>query len=230
MAGLDGGISTPLSPRGDAEENENPSGAMRGDSRSSSIQAHDAGGRSPSRPEQWLDRHGDALFRYAAMLVADEHLAEDLVQETLLAALKGQSRFEAMSTERTWLIAILRNKAADHCRRDQRAGYSLPDVDPAVEGNFNSLGKWRKPPGRWTPNPHALVESQEFWAIFRQCMRAIPVNIREAFALRIVEGLDASETCELLKITSANLWTMLFRARERLRRCLETKWLRNGES
>jgi RNA polymerase sigma-70 factor (TIGR02943 family) len=184
---------------------------------------------SQSIPEQWLSRHGDALFRYALLLVADEHRAEDLVQETLLAALEGRGRYSADASERTWLIAILRHKAIDERRRDRRRDQYLADVDPVVEGNFNRFGKWRKPPGRWLPKPQSLLESQEFWSVFQTCMRALPARMREAFALRMVEDLDASETCRILEISSDNLWTLLYRARERLRRCLEGKWLTNGE-
>lgn len=213
---VDPGPSPPLSFCDDAEPNKGP--------------GNSTGRDSCSLPEQWLDLHGDALFRYALVMGADEHLAEDLVQETLLAALKGRQRFDAAASERTWLIAILRNKAIDQRRRDRREGPSLEDLDPAVEGNFTTLGKWRKAPSRWNPNPQSLVESGEFWVIFRACMGALPVNIREAFALRVLEELSAPETCKVLQITATNLWTMLFRARERLRRCLEGKWLKKGES
>jgi RNA polymerase sigma-70 factor (TIGR02943 family) len=184
---------------------------------------------SPSIPEQWLSLHGDALFRYALLLAGDEHHAEDLVQETLLAALESRERYSAAASERTWLIAILRHKALDDRRRNRRRDQYLAGVDPAVEGNFNRFGKWRKPPGRWTPAPQALLESQEFRTVFQSCMSALPVRIREAFALRVVEGLDASETCRILEISSANLWTLLYRARERLRRCLEGKWFSKEE-
>jgi RNA polymerase sigma-70 factor, ECF subfamily len=229
MGGPDGGISLPLQPYGDAPWSESPGDEPRRDSRSSTIQAKKQSSQTRSAPEQWLQRHGDALFRYSMILVADEHVAEDLVQETLLAALKGQNKFEATASERTWLIAILRNKAVDHCRRNRPQDYSLAKVDPAVEGNFSAMGKWRTPPSRWTPDPQALLESEEFWVVFRDCMRTLPFNLREAFALRAVEGLEADQTCKVLKISSTNLWTMLFRARERLRRCLERKWLKNGE-
>ena len=76
------------------------------------ISASGAAG-SASIPEQWLNLHGDALFRYALLLGADEHRAEDLVQETLLAALEARWRYSADATERTWLIAILRHKVID---------------------------------------------------------------------------------------------------------------------
>ena len=209
------------------EQGEAPPGATRRGSFSLPPAASTAG--SPSIPEQWLSLHGDALFRYALLLVGDEHRAEDLVQETLLAALEGQARYSAAASERTWLIAILRHKVLDDRRRNRRRDQCLADVDPAVEGNFNRFGKWRKPPGRWTPAPQALLESQEFRTVFQSCMRALPVRIREAFALRVVEGLDATETCRILEISSANLWTLLYRARERLRRCLEGKWFSKEE-
>lgn len=179
---------------------------------------------SLSLPEQWLNLHGDALFRYALMLVSDEHIAEDLVQETLIAAFEAREHYTATASERTWLIAILRHKAIDHRRRDRREDVVMAAVDPAFEGNFNWLGKWRKPPRNWTPDPEALLESKEFWTVFQSCMNALPQFIREAFALRVVEGISASEVCRILEITSANLWTQLSRARERLRRCLELKW------
>src|SRR5260221_4883164 len=137
-----------------------------------------------SLPAQWLDLHGDALFRYAMALVSDEHRAEDLVQETLLAALEARQRFAGGATERTWLVSILRHKAIDQRRRDQRRQEAQIETDPAVEGNFNALGKWRTPPRTLAPNPQALMESAEFWSVFQDCMRALPGAMPEAFAFR----------------------------------------------
>jgi RNA polymerase sigma-70 factor (TIGR02943 family) len=209
------------------EQEQDPAGAARRDPLCLNQAVSSA--ESPSIPEQWLSLHGDALFRYALLMVGDEHRAEDLVQETLLAALESLERYSAGASERTWLIAILRHKVIDDRRRNRRRDQYLGDVDPAVEGNFNRFGKWRKPPGPWTPTPESLLESQEFRAVFQTCMSALPARLREAFALRVVEGLDAAETCRMLEISSANLWTLLYRARERLRRCLEGKWLTKGE-
>jgi RNA polymerase sigma-70 factor, ECF subfamily len=218
---------TPSSSNVDAEPSPPPS--FCGDAERTKSPGDSTGRDFSSLPEQWLDLHGDALFRYALVMGADEHRAEDLVQETLLAALKGRERFDAAASERTWLIAILRNKAIDERRRDRRQGASLDDLDPAVEGNFTGLGKWRKAPSRWNPNPQLLLESREFWGIFRACMGALPVNIREAFVLRVLEGMSGPETCRILQISATNLWTTLFRARERLRRCLEGKWLKKED-
>ncbi|HEX4793168.1 MAG TPA: sigma-70 family RNA polymerase sigma factor [Humisphaera sp.] len=181
-----------------------------------------------SLPTQWLELHGDALFRYAMALVSDEHRAEDLVQETLLAALEAHQRFAGGATERTWLVSILRHKAIDQRRRDERRQEAQIATDSAVEGNFNAFGKWRTPPSSWAPHPQKLMESEEFWSIFQNCMRALPGAMREAFALRVMGGLSAADTCSVLEIKAANLWTILCRARERLRRCLEHKWFKSG--
>jgi RNA polymerase sigma-70 factor, ECF subfamily len=213
--------------RNDPERTEDPGGAVRRDPYSVLHTPHDGSGQSP--PGQWLDLHGDALYKYALLLVGNEHHAEDLVQETLLAALKSRGGYSVAASERTWLIAILRNKAIDKHRRDRRQNQYLADMDAAVEGNFNWSGKWVKAPNRWAPNPQSHFELQEFWSVFHDCMRALPRPIGEAFALRVVEGLDAAETCRILEINRPNLWTMLYRARERLRRCLESKWLVEGE-
>lgn len=179
---------------------------------------------SLSIPEQWLNLHGDALFRYALMRVRDEHVAEDLVQETLIAAFEGRASYCSASSERTWLIAILRNKFIDHLRRSRLEGEYMASQDPAVEGNFNRFGKWRKPPRNWSLNPTKLLESKEFWSVVQGCLRDLPQSIREAFSLRVLEGIGAAEVCRILDLSNTNLWTILYRARERLRRCLELKW------
>ncbi len=219
---IDEQASEPLPYFSEARRGKDPSGTHRRDPLPTSRSNEEAGVHS--LPEQWLTLHGDALFRYALVLVSDQHRAEDLVQETLLAAIEGRGRYSGAASERTWLVAILRNKVVDERRRERLQSRYLADSDLVVEENFNRIGKWRKPPSGWTPNPEELVESKEFWAVFNGCMRMLPVHMREAFALRVIEDLDAAETCRMLDISSTNLWTLLFRARERLRRCLERKW------
>jgi RNA polymerase sigma-70 factor (ECF subfamily) len=71
-------------------------------------------------PEQWLDEHGDVLYRYALLQFRDEHKAEEAVQETLVAALQSRDRFQGGSSVRTWLIGILKHKVLDQFRRESR--------------------------------------------------------------------------------------------------------------
>lgn len=182
-----------------------------------------------SSPAQWLNHHGDALFRYAVMLVRSADRAEDLVQETLLAALESHNRFTGSASERTWLIAILRNKAVDLRRKQMREARVLGKSDPVMDSAFNKFGKWRVAPIAVSMTPQQIIESREFRQVFAGCLRQLPLHFRDAFSLRVVEGLDAAEVCRVLELSPANLWTLLSRARERLRRCLETGWFKQQE-
>ena len=71
-------------------------------------------------PENWVDEYGDYLYRYALSRVKDPIIAEDLVQETFLAALKARHNFQGRSTARTWMIAILKHKIVDYIRQKVR--------------------------------------------------------------------------------------------------------------
>jgi RNA polymerase sigma-70 factor (ECF subfamily) len=78
-------------------------------------------------PGEWVERYGDALYRYALARLRRPQEAEEAVQDTLLAALKGRGQFQGQSHPRTWLIGILKRKIADLFRRAARSG---PGDDP----------------------------------------------------------------------------------------------------
>lgn len=173
----------------------------------------------------WLSAHGDALYRYAFARVRDSAQAEDLVQETLLAALESQARFAGRAAERTWLIGILKHKLIDQLRRRNREP-SLADLagtDAEVEALFAADGHWKTPPAAWA-NPAASLEQKEFWRVMSDCLAALPARQAQAFALSEFDGLAGEELCKLLGATATNVWVMLHRARLRLRECLESRW------
>lgn len=183
-----------------------------------------------SSPEQWLDLHGDALFRFALLRVRDTHLAEELVQETFCAALQAREKYSGRSSERTWLIGILKHKIIDSFRRMSRERpHDDPDLHEAVEEEFfDSKGRWRVQPGDWNASPDEALERREFWEVIHSCMARLPDRLRQVFALREVDGTDSSEICKVLGISSTNLWVMMHRARAQLRQCLETHWFEAG--
>lgn len=179
-----------------------------------------------SNPSEWVDRYGDYLFRYAMLRLRDRSVAEDLVQETFLAALKNRGSFSGGSSEATWLVGILKHKIADQFRRQARENTipdgnppDLPDDDP-----FNAAGRWATGPADWGGNPADLFRQKEFLDQFRECLSGLSPNHANAFTLREVEGADTGEICKVLNITETNLWVILHRARMQLRRCLETNW------
>lgn len=177
-------------------------------------------------PAVWVDKHGDALFRYALLRVRDSDLAEEMVQECFLAALDARKRFDARSSERTWLIGILKRKIVDHLRRVSRQRKAEPAPEPAAGGEptFNPRGFWRLHPNAWKADPAQLLEDREFWDVFRRCLEKLPGRLAETFLLREVEQMGSEEICEVLDLSPTNVWARLHRARLGLRRCLETNW------
>lgn len=185
---------------------------------------------SPRAPDPTVDvlisEHADALFRFAVARVGDRAATEDLVQETLLAAIRGRERFDERSSVRTWLIGILRHKIADLWRQKDRA--PVTESDAAIEGLFRRDGMWKSRPGQWLPDPAQLAENEEFWAVAADCLDRLPAQCRSVFAMRVMDGVDSKDVCELLQVSAANLWVLLHRARLRLRECLEQRWFKPG--
>jgi len=184
------------------------------------------GEKERSDPAGWVDAHGDILFRFALVRVRDRTLAEDLVQETLLAAFRGRDSFSGRSSERTWLVGILKNKIADHFRRSARESSRDEQLLREALGDtpFDGKGHWRAGPSDWGTDPAALARQAGFLDQFRRCLSELPGTQAGAFTLREVDGLGTQEICKILEISETNLWVILHRARMRLRACLEANW------
>jgi RNA polymerase sigma-70 factor (ECF subfamily) len=177
-------------------------------------------------PEVWVDRYGDSLYRYALMRLRAPDLASDVVQETFLEALRGRHSFAGRSSERTWLIGILRHKIVDQLRRSVREAATGNGASPGAseESPFDRRGHWRVAPASWAGDPGREIESREFWEVFGRCLSRLPQGLADAFFLRELDGLDADEVQRALGITPANFWKRLHRARMLLRQCLESGW------
>ncbi len=177
-------------------------------------------------PDRWVDEYGDYLFRYAFLRVSRRDVAEDLVQETFLAALRGGDSFVGQSAERTWLTGILNNKIVDRLRQNTRVRTESDlGADVGIDSLFDQSGHWRKPPREWGGDPCELLQRREFWEAFERCRGGLPERLREALSLRLIDGLDADVVCSALGITAPNLWTMLHRARVRLLLCMDLRGL-----
>lgn len=178
-----------------------------------------------SPPKDWLARHGDALYRYAYFRLRDATQAEDLVQETLLAALQARDGFGGRATERTWLIGILKNKLVDYLRKGAREQpfSELIGNDDEINALFDSGGHWKTPPSDWG-NPSNALEQKQFWKVFADCFAALSSRHAQIFAMCEFDGLDSTEVCKVFDITATNVWVILHRARLRLRQCLESHW------
>ncbi|QDT67987.1 ECF RNA polymerase sigma factor SigL [Planctomycetes bacterium MalM25] len=165
-------------------------------------------------PERWVDEHGEALMRYALLRVRDQATAEDLVQETLLSAWRGRGRYDGLCEPRTWLVAILKRRVADHFRKAGRQPET--EGDPAAE-----------PASRDTA---CDAESAEFWSVLTGCTGKMPPHLARAFRLRTFGHEEPTAICDAEGISRKNLSVRLHRARQLLRRCLELSGFGAGRS
>ena len=179
-----------------------------------------------------LDAHRGYLLRVARLQLRDDALAEDVVQETLLAALSGGT-FSGKSSLKTWLTGILKHKIIDAIRRKQREPLLASTFDDEcdiedLDGLFKApYGAWDSPPADWG-DPEQALNRRQFFDIMDFCLDKLPPNTARVFMMREVMGLESDEICKELAITANNLWVILYRARMSLRECLEQNWFKEG--
>ena len=180
---------------------------------------------TPPPAEQWLADHGTALYRYALVRLHDPDKAEEAVQETLLAALQAWSRFSGNAAVRTWLIGILKHKIIDQLRREAREPTLDEDeLDTLEDATFKANGHWNGRLPGWG-DPESTLQDTQFWQVLQQCLALLPERLARLFVLREILEDDTETICQELTITPTNLWTMLYRARLRLRHCLDENWV-----
>jgi RNA polymerase sigma-70 factor (ECF subfamily) len=181
-------------------------------------------------PATWVDKYGDYLFRYALCFVRDRDLAEDLVQETFLAALQSYGSFGQRSSEKAWLFGILKHKALDHYRKHERLSHLVMDETESPDvfiRKGSRAGFWRsdRSPKDWSFDPENCVEQRALRAILDDCLDRLSPRLAMVFRLREIEQVKGKVICSELNITENNLWVMLHRARLCLRNCIEINWL-----
>jgi RNA polymerase sigma-70 factor (TIGR02943 family) len=180
-------------------------------------------------PGTWVEEHGDALYRFALLRVKDPVVAEDLVQETFLSALKGIEGFKGGSSLRTWMIGILKHKIIDYFRkgRPEILESDLATMENETQAErLDRSDQRREKPAPWHGDPDNLLQNKEFWKVFMRCLDALPETHRRAFSMREIDGIPGDEICKIMNITSTNLWVILHRARGKLRKCLDTSWFK----
>lgn len=174
---------------------------------------------------QWVNEHGDYLYRFALLRLNSKQAAEDLVQDTFLAALSALHEFKASSSLRTWFTSILKRKIIDHYRRQARR--QEQSAEPGFEENaFAADGHWleNKAPLDWGAHPEQALNQNEFREILRMCISFLQKKMALAFTMKEIDETDSEHICKELDISASNLWVLLHRARARLRACLEKNW------
>lgn len=176
------------------------------------------------------------MIRFAHLQLRDKALAEDAVQEALLAALDNSKGFAGRAAFKTWVFAILKNKIVDLIRRQSRTinisalSAEEESMDQAFEAQFKANAHWAPAarPSDWG-DPEATLRQQQFWAVFDACLRHLPENTARVFMMREFLEFETPEVCRELSITTSNCNVILHRARNGLRRCLEKSWFSAGD-
>lgn len=184
-----------------------------------------------------IESHRAYLLRYALAQLRDPQLAEEAVQEALLAALEAIGSFDGRSSLRTWLTSILRFKVIDLQRRavKERSHVDI-DEEAVAEGDeswmddfFDETGHWRVAPQAWS-NPESALEQRRFWEAFERCLSGLSQTAGRVFFRREVLGDDTEAICKDEAISASNCWVILHRARLALRGCLERNWFGQSAS
>ena len=180
--------------------------------------------------EELLKLRAD-MMRFAHLQLRNSEIAEDLVQESIEAALRHSDSFAGQSTLKTWVFAILRNRIIDHLRQAGRtvAMSTLvedgEDWQERLETLFNERGGWRDGPRPITwPTPEESMETRQFWKVFEACLEHLPANTGRVFMMREFLGFESDEICSQLGISTSNCHVILHRARLKLRGCMDAGW------
>lgn len=167
------------------------------------------------------------LVRFAMLQLRNESQADDVVQDTLVAVLERPDGFAGQSSLKTYVIGIMKHKIIDLLRSAQRTRqFEMRDgqsEDDVIDALFAADGHTLAMPQDWG-NPDATLEQKDFFRVLEICLEKLPAKTARIFMMREWLELDTEEICKELAISTSNAWVMLYRARLRLRECLELNW------
>ena len=172
----------------------------------------------PQAIQAVADAYLQQILRAARATGLSLQEAEDATQATFEVVMHNASSFEGRSHVRTWLFGILYRKIRE-LRRELGREHGIDDIDATVESRFDAGGKWVRPPR----DVSARLEDQEARDGIGECLETLSTSQRMAFVLREVEEISTREICKILETSVTNVGVLLFRARNRLRECLEAK-------
>ncbi|HNH14244.1 MAG TPA: sigma-70 family RNA polymerase sigma factor [Rhodocyclaceae bacterium] len=176
-----------------------------------------------------MSGHHRFLHNLAALQLNSRQDADDVVQETFLAALNGIAGFSGQVPFKAWLVGILRNKIVDAIRRRTRfvSVDSVADsleMDAGFDALFTGGGDWRPEAVAHGQCPESLAERNQLLDLVELCMARLPANTCRVFLMREYLGFEFAEIAGELKLSEGNLRVLLYRARMSLRDCVSRGW------
>ncbi|GAA4020848.1 sigma-70 family RNA polymerase sigma factor [Actimicrobium antarcticum] len=179
---------------------------------------------------QELDALRPALLRFAILQLRNVTLADDVVQDALIAVLEKPERFAGQSSLRTYVTGIMKHKIIDALRASGRVRqFDIGEdqsEDDVIDALFAADGHTHSKPRPWG-NPEDSLEQKDFFRVMEICLEKLPAKTARIFLMREWLDLETDEICKELEISTSNAWVMLYRARLRLRECLELNWFGN---
>jgi len=174
-----------------------------------------------------VERYHRSLVRLARSYAGDPMVAEEIVQETWLALVRGIGQFEARSSLKTWLFHVLSYQARQRMKREARtipfSDLEGPTVDPGCfrPPDVEWAGHWADALPDWGDTPEERLLAAETVARVEELIATLPERQRLVIILRDIEGLTAPETCDILEIPDRVQRLLLHRARARVRAGLD---------
>lgn len=176
---------------------------------------------------EWVNLYSDKLYSWALHKTSNKEIAEDLVQDTFLAAFKGINSFKEESTPKTWLFRILNNKIIDYYRKKRNFNHISIDEKDSIKNTdnlFDENGRWDALPSFIHQNDEHLLDNPDFNCVLKKCINALPEKWRFAIQYKYIFNKNAEEICKELNITTSNYWQMIHRAKLQLGVCIEKNW------
>jgi RNA polymerase sigma-70 factor (TIGR02943 family) len=189
-----------------------------------------------TQDEEFMSELRLQMLKFATLQLQDASLAEDAVQEAFIGALINQQTFGRRAAFKTWVFAILKHKIVDLIRTNHRLIPSSvvqnDDDKPGLEiwdQQFDDRGYWHlsERPTTWQ-EPSDSLASDQFWRVFEACLEGLPSQYSRAYMMREFIGLSTNEICQQLETSENSLNVLLYRARSKLRKCLQTNWFDKG--
>jgi RNA polymerase sigma-70 factor (ECF subfamily) len=171
-----------------------------------------------------VQRHNHSLLRIARSFVPNAAVAEEVVQDTWMAVVRGISKFEGRSSLRSWLVGILVNRARSTGAREHRS-VPVATHEAAIDvSRFDEGGHWISPPQHFTQDVEDRMTARQLSKSIRSSIEDLPPSQRQVVTLRDIEGLSSKEVCDLLEISAGNQRILLHRGRSHLRNELEVEF------
>ncbi len=169
------------------------------------------------------------LLRHARFAVNDDSLAEDLVQDTLVAVFEQYGKRRGEASLVTWATAILKHKVADWYRspaRKRMVQFSADDdkLDDAIDALYDADGAYAQPVAPWQ-QPDNRTEQRQMMTVLERCVSCLPRQTGNVFMMREWLGFETAEICERVGVSADNCRMILHRARMALRDCMQRDWI-----